>query len=945
MVYLTYWTLFAIPYFLTYSTAFVQGTDALRVTQAVAYWIVLFHTPCKGFADLVVFVITNDLSPAALAPLGGPPGTALSGSGGGGGGGMGEGGGGGEESNTAQGNKALRDEILYFVTSGIRKSAETSAAAAVLDPRRKGTGEWGQVANVPERHIDIEPLNALGELDGGVRFEDFYRVILEMLSPPGSDRGHGNEGGGGGGRGSNLSKKFDEAGEGDGGGCGDDDSGGGGGPRLRASFSSHRRPLFESENEERLAAELKMAAEMLSASVHGKGDSRRGSGRSSHGHPAPASLGGLTAPAAMATAAAGGGGSYPLGRSNTIRLNSGAVQQQPQPQPQPPQSDAAINGGGGGGGGGDDDSDASYSGDAVGQLFKALDGRRDSEQVALMMGSNASDQSSRSSAQSRPSVLAGGGGGGYSSSGGGNSVPLSSLTSPSRGGSAMRISEAVDKRLSGSSHSAMPSMPPSSTHNSTASIPSLRIGTPSGGAGNGEDMRDNTGDAVDSAGPSGHGPSGYDSGPGFTLTAAGLNSGNQAVVGSQAAAAAVALPALLSTPAPTPALTPEPRKPASVSCGASQGARSTSAPASTVASSNTRRRSSTDSQAQARAAERTVSFRDILPGVFFRIRKHFGITTEEYTKEWMSAAKVKLNEGGASQAFFFFSGNERFIVKSCTKSEMDTLKRIAGKYESYLIDEKKSLLMRILGAHCLETYSNRFYFFVMENLFKIDDDEEEDLHEGGHEDDDSNDSEILATDESAARKGSAGKAGGGGGSSGEGSEFLLRLSQTDREGGRVTSSSSSGSLPASAQRAGKVVPPTLIKDSGGTTGGNGGGSGAAQAILGAGSALPAATAGDPAFAAAATAAPSATASAPLAAALPSAAGELESSMRDSNETSDEALGALAASSAGDTLRGVSKLERLTGYSEAQMEAYVGPRAARCFMHATTMLLRMLVPFQ
>ena len=44
-----------------------------------------------------------------------------------------------------------------------------------------------------------------------------------------------------------------------------------------------------------------------------------------------------------------------------------------------------------------------------------------------------------------------------------------------------------------------------------------------------------------------------------------------------------------------------------------------------------------------------VSFTDFLPGIFGRIRHHFGIDTETYVEEWSSAAKVKLNEGGASQ--------------------------------------------------------------------------------------------------------------------------------------------------------------------------------------------------------------------------------------------------------------------------------------------------------
>jgi hypothetical protein len=60
------------------------------------------------------------------------------------------------------------------------------------------------------------------------------------------------------------------------------------------------------------------------------------------------------------------------------------------------------------------------------------------------------------------------------------------------------------------------------------------------------------------------------------------------------------------------------------------------------------------------------TFIDYLPAEFAQIRKHFKIDTSTFVDEWSTAAKVKLNEGGASQAFFFYSGGERFIAKSCT---------------------------------------------------------------------------------------------------------------------------------------------------------------------------------------------------------------------------------------------------------------------------------------
>jgi hypothetical protein len=46
------------------------------------------------------------------------------------------------------------------------------------------------------------------------------------------------------------------------------------------------------------------------------------------------------------------------------------------------------------------------------------------------------------------------------------------------------------------------------------------------------------------------------------------------------------------------------------------------------------------------------------------------------------------------------------------------------RYEEFLADNPGSLLLRILGAHCLRSYSSVFYFFVMENLFNITDEDE-----------------------------------------------------------------------------------------------------------------------------------------------------------------------------------------------------------------------------
>jgi hypothetical protein len=57
----------------------------------MGYYFISFHAPCKGFYDLVVFVITNDLSDNALKAADENSGD--------------------EPGGGAQSNKALRDEV------------------------------------------------------------------------------------------------------------------------------------------------------------------------------------------------------------------------------------------------------------------------------------------------------------------------------------------------------------------------------------------------------------------------------------------------------------------------------------------------------------------------------------------------------------------------------------------------------------------------------------------------------------------------------------------------------------------------------------------------------------------------------------------------------------------------------------------------------------------
>lgn len=79
--------------------------------------------------------------------------------------------------------------------------------------------------------------------------------------------------------------------------------------------------------------------------------------------------------------------------------------------------------------------------------------------------------------------------------------------------------------------------------------------------------------------------------------------------------------------------------------------------------------------------------------------------------------KERLTQGGASGAFFFFSKGEKFIAKSCTLEELETLRTNAKAYADYMVAHPNSYISKIFGVYQLKIYGNYLCFFVMNNLF------------------------------------------------------------------------------------------------------------------------------------------------------------------------------------------------------------------------------------
>ncbi|KAH8062147.1 translation initiation factor IF-2 [Aureococcus anophagefferens] len=114
-----------------------------------------------------------------------------------------------------------------------------------------------------------------------------------------------------------------------------------------------------------------------------------------------------------------------------------------------------------------------------------------------------------------------------------------------------------------------------------------------------------------------------------------------------------------------------------------------------------------------------IVFVDYKPRTFARVRDRFGVRLEEYANSFRSTQKERFTEGGSSDAFFFYSGDERFMVKSCTRHEFDSLVDMADA--AYMCEPANgaTFVVRLLGAHCLRLYEMAFYFLVMENVFDV----------------------------------------------------------------------------------------------------------------------------------------------------------------------------------------------------------------------------------
>jgi hypothetical protein len=134
-------------------------------------------------------------------------------------------------------------------------------------------------------------------------------------------------------------------------------------------------------------------------------------------------------------------------------------------------------------------------------------------------------------------------------------------------------------------------------------------------------------------------------------------------------------------------------------------------------------------------------FIDYAPMVFQKIRQNFGIDTDEYLRSVgpeqllgnmilgnLSSLSEQTSEG-KSGAFFYYTADGKYMLKTVSKAEYHTLKRVLKGYYEHLRSSPQTLLVRFLGLHCLSVMEHvkgteslshstqKMYFVVMANMF------------------------------------------------------------------------------------------------------------------------------------------------------------------------------------------------------------------------------------
>ncbi|GLD93238.1 hypothetical protein PINS_up001830 [Pythium insidiosum] len=108
-------------------------------------------------------------------------------------------------------------------------------------------------------------------------------------------------------------------------------------------------------------------------------------------------------------------------------------------------------------------------------------------------------------------------------------------------------------------------------------------------------------------------------------------------------------------------------------------------------------------------------FRDFQPAAFEEIRRLSGISNEAYMQSFAGRTKERFSEG-KSGSFLYYTGDQLFILKTCTARERRYLLQILPPYMDHLRAHPNSYLCRYVGCHELVMDHLSVSFIVLTNI-------------------------------------------------------------------------------------------------------------------------------------------------------------------------------------------------------------------------------------
>ncbi|SGZ40782.1 uncharacterized protein HGUI_02982 [Hanseniaspora guilliermondii] len=131
-------------------------------------------------------------------------------------------------------------------------------------------------------------------------------------------------------------------------------------------------------------------------------------------------------------------------------------------------------------------------------------------------------------------------------------------------------------------------------------------------------------------------------------------------------------------------------------------------------------------------------FKDYSPEIFYRIRKIFNIDDEEYLSSLTSKHVLsELNSPGKSGSFFYYSPDNKYIIKTIRRSEHKHLRNHIKEYYEHCKGNPDTLVSQFYGLYRMKLpitlkftnppKSRRIYFIVMNNVFPMHIDQSFDL--------------------------------------------------------------------------------------------------------------------------------------------------------------------------------------------------------------------------